>query len=225
MGHADKESYVLNPISTAPLRILVVEDDEGIRLGLSDLVSEFGEVEAASVLEEGKAALAHARFDLVIADVRLGGRRDAGREMVKAARANLAAVAVMSGLQREEIRDALGDSVPDAVITKPFQVDEVLKLVEGFARVKTIALAEAGARCDSWITERPGVEVCANGRNWIRLAKGSPLTGDGGEFIYVVEGAVAGGNAIRGGGDCLFLSRNQVITAKDRMIGVRIRTA
>lgn len=209
---------------TAPLQILVVEDDEGIRVGLTELVSEFGEVEAAALLEEGVAALARARFDLVIADVRIGGRRDAGRKMVQAARANLAAVAAMSGLQREEIQEALGDSVPDAVITKPFQVEEVLAIVERFARVKTVALEEAGARCDAWITERPGVEICANGRNWIRLAKGSPLTGDAGEFIYVVEGALAGGNAIRSRGDCLFLSANQVITAKDRTIGVRIRT-
>lgn len=225
MGHKESELYVLNPPLKAPLRILVVEDDDGIRLGLADLVSEHGEVEAAATLDEGKAALSRARFDLVVADVRIGGRRDGGRQMVEAARANLAAVAVMSGLQREEIRDALGDALPDAVITKPFQVEEVLSIVERFAEVKAVAIAEAAARCDSWVTVRPGVEIGAHGRNWIRLAQGSPLKSDSGHFIYVVEGAVAGGNAIRSGGDCLFLSANQEITAKDRMVGVRIRTS
>ena len=66
--------------------VLIVEDEICIR----DVLVELFDVEGASVfeaatLERAKSLLATRSFDLIITDIRLGGRRDGGLQVMAAA--------------------------------------------------------------------------------------------------------------------------------------------
>jgi DNA-binding NtrC family response regulator len=70
----------------APIAVLVVEDEQCIRDILVELFdTERTAVTAAATLDEALDAL-HARaFDLVVTDIRLGGKRDGGLQVMAAA--------------------------------------------------------------------------------------------------------------------------------------------
>lgn len=66
--------------------VLIVEDEQGIRDILAELFDTDGTlVTAAATLGEARAALAAAEFDLVVTDLRLGGKRDGGLQVMAAA--------------------------------------------------------------------------------------------------------------------------------------------
>ena len=71
-------------LPTPPARsVLLVEDEQGIR----DVLVELFEVEGTSIdavgtLDEAKAALARQPFDLIVTDLRLGGKRDGGLQVM-----------------------------------------------------------------------------------------------------------------------------------------------
>ena len=70
-----------------PKRVLIVEDEISIRESLADLfASDDVFVVAAATLAEAKAALfdEHA-IDLIVTDLRLGGHRDGGLQVLAAA--------------------------------------------------------------------------------------------------------------------------------------------
>lgn len=71
--------------TTAP-SVLIVEDDTCIRDVLVDLFDIEGTVvKSAATLESAKAVLSSRAFDLIITDIRLGGRRDGGLQIMAAA--------------------------------------------------------------------------------------------------------------------------------------------
>ena len=64
-------------------RVLVVEDEQSIRDILAELFDVDGnEVLAAGTLDEAKLALGRRVFDLIITDLRLGGKRDGGLQVM-----------------------------------------------------------------------------------------------------------------------------------------------
>ena len=66
-------------------RVLVVEDEQSIRDILAELFDVDGsEVLTAATLEEAKAALTRRVFDLIVTDLRLGGKRDGGLQVMAA---------------------------------------------------------------------------------------------------------------------------------------------
>jgi len=66
--------------------VLIVEDEQGIRDILAELFDTEGTVvTTAGTLEEARGALAAAEFDLIVTDLRLGGRRDGGLQVMAAA--------------------------------------------------------------------------------------------------------------------------------------------
>ena len=66
--------------------VLLVEDEQSIRDILVELFDTEGtRVTAAATLEQACAALAAEEFDLLITDLRLGGRRDGGLQVMAAA--------------------------------------------------------------------------------------------------------------------------------------------
>ena len=71
-------------LPTPPARsVLLVEDEQGIR----DVLVELFEIEGTSIdavgtLDEAKAALARQAFDLIVTDLRLGGKRDGGLQVM-----------------------------------------------------------------------------------------------------------------------------------------------
>jgi two-component system, response regulator, stage 0 sporulation protein F len=68
-------------------RVLIVEDERSIRESLVDLfASDTVSVTAAATLDEAKAALfGTQQIDLIITDLRLGGQRDGGLQVLAAA--------------------------------------------------------------------------------------------------------------------------------------------
>ncbi|MDB4885915.1 MAG: hypothetical protein JWN79_1353 [Gemmatimonadetes bacterium] len=66
--------------------VLIVEDEESIRDILVELFDVAGVVvESAGTLDAAKATLASRGFDLIVTDIRLGGRRDGGLQVMAAA--------------------------------------------------------------------------------------------------------------------------------------------
>ncbi len=66
--------------------VLIVEDEQSIRDILVELFDVDGtRVRSAGTLEEAKRELAARSFDLVVTDIRLGGRRDGGLQVMAAA--------------------------------------------------------------------------------------------------------------------------------------------
>lgn len=66
--------------------VLIVEDEQSIRDVLVDFFDVDGVlVEAAATLDAAKVVLANRSFDLIVTDIRLGGRRDGGLQVMAAA--------------------------------------------------------------------------------------------------------------------------------------------
>jgi DNA-binding NtrC family response regulator len=66
--------------------VLIVEDEQSIRDVLVELFETDGvRVSSAGTLEQAKQVLARHVFDLIVTDLRLGGRRDGGLQVMAAA--------------------------------------------------------------------------------------------------------------------------------------------
>ena len=69
-----------------PSTVLIVEDEQSIRDVLVELFDVDGtQIMSAATLEDAKRALAAQTFNLVVTDIRLGGRRDGGLQVMGAA--------------------------------------------------------------------------------------------------------------------------------------------
>ncbi|MEO8336413.1 MAG: response regulator [bacterium] len=66
--------------------VLIVEDEQSIRDVLMELFEVDGtRVQSAATLAEAQSMLAASSFDLIVTDIRLGGRRDGGLQVMAAA--------------------------------------------------------------------------------------------------------------------------------------------
>jgi DNA-binding NtrC family response regulator len=66
--------------------VLIVEDEQCIRDVLVELFETEGvDVKSAGTLDDAKRVLARTLFDLIVTDIRLGGRRDGGLQVMAAA--------------------------------------------------------------------------------------------------------------------------------------------
>ncbi len=66
--------------------VLIVEDEQSIRDTLAELFEVEGTtVTAVATLDEATRALAAEPFHLIVSDIRLGGKRDAGLQVMAAA--------------------------------------------------------------------------------------------------------------------------------------------
>jgi DNA-binding NtrC family response regulator len=66
--------------------VLVVEDEQSIRDILEELFTvESNEVVAVGTLDDARRALATRVYDLIVTDLRLGGKRDGGLQVMAAA--------------------------------------------------------------------------------------------------------------------------------------------
>jgi DNA-binding NtrC family response regulator len=118
------------------LKILIVDDEPLMRLSMLDALEAVGhEVHAASTGTEGVESVRKQAFDLVITDLRLPGAD--GLTVLKVARETHPETEVLVITAHGSVETAVGAMKLGAFdyITKPFQMDELLLIVE---RVGTV---------------------------------------------------------------------------------------
>jgi two-component system alkaline phosphatase synthesis response regulator PhoP len=128
-----------------PSRILVVEDEPGLRLAICDrLRAEGYDVASAADGDEGLRSASEQHFDLVVLDVMLPGR--SGFDVVRDLRRRRVGSAVLMLTARGEVVDrVLGLKLgADDYLVKPFAMAELLARIE--ARLRVPPAAQAGAR-------------------------------------------------------------------------------
>jgi DNA-binding response OmpR family regulator len=116
-------------------RVLIVEDEAALRLGLSDrLESEGYEVAAAADGEEGFALARGGGFDLIVLDVMLPGK--SGFDVCRDLRREGVDTPVLMLTARGEVIDrVLGLKLgADDYLTKPFETAELLARIEALLR-------------------------------------------------------------------------------------------
>ena len=116
-------------------RILVVDDEHGLRVTLAaNLELEGFDVVDASTGPEALALLATGQFDLVISDMRMPVMN--GLDLMRAIKRQRPAlpVVLMTGFEHEQMIDqAIAEGV-FTILTKPFQIGELLDVVKRATR-------------------------------------------------------------------------------------------
>ena len=118
------------------LKILIVDDEPLMRLSMVDALEGVGcEVAAAATGTEGVHVLDKRQFDLVITDLRLPGAD--GVAILKACKERNPNTEVIVITAHGSVDTAVGAMKLGAYdyITKPFQMDELLLIVERVGRV------------------------------------------------------------------------------------------
>jgi two-component system alkaline phosphatase synthesis response regulator PhoP len=167
MGASDRESEL-----NGSKRILVVEDDDSITLGLRmNLEAEGYVVDVAFDGEEGLAKAKSEHPDLVILDVMLP--RINGFELVRALRAEHNHVPIiMLSARGAEMDKVMGLELgAEDYITKPFSLAELLARIKAVLRRDRIARALAGE-----LVRSGEVEVNSGTREVRRRGELIPLT-------------------------------------------------
>lgn len=118
------------------LKILIVDDEPLMRLSMLDALEGVGcEVMAAATGTEGLAVLATRQFDIVITDLRLPGAD--GLTILKACKERSSTTEVILITAHGSVDTAVGAIKLGAYdyITKPFQMDELLLIVERVGKI------------------------------------------------------------------------------------------
>jgi two-component system response regulator HydG len=118
------------------LRILIVDDEPLMRLSMVDALEAVGyDVQAAASGTEGIEAIRLREFDLVITDLRLPGAD--GLSVLKATKDKAPQTDVVVITAHGSVETAVGAMKLGAFdyITKPFQMDELLLIVERAGKV------------------------------------------------------------------------------------------
>jgi CheY-like chemotaxis protein len=197
-------------------KVLLVEDDEGVRFGLMDVLEDRAGVRSAETLAAALTALAEEPFSLVIADLRVGRDLDAGKRIVEVARRQLSPVIVMSGLVLNEIEQVLGAARADAIVPKPFQLEELVGTIERFLALRRSVDSAGPAPQGGWTPKSAGREEQDAGDGLLRIRLGAGARFDAGERgrgVRVVEGAARVGETVRSGGSYLYLAPGQQLVA------------
>lgn len=109
-------------------RIMVVDDDEGIRRILSIALSRMGyEVRAASNGSEALSLFLKSSFDLVLTDLEMPGMDGWNLASRIKKRFPDIPVVLMTGHAKEDVLERMKGSSVDNVIFKPFRLEDILK--------------------------------------------------------------------------------------------------
>lgn len=133
-------------IKPAAPSVLIVEDDTCIRDVLVDLFDVVGTVvKSAATLESAKVVLAARAFDLIVTDIRLGGRRDGGLQIMAAAGVLSpdATVITLTAFPDDDNRQASLRLGASHFLEKPVSLERIAELAAG-AGVPTAMIAATG---------------------------------------------------------------------------------
>lgn len=125
-----------------PSRLLVVEDDEDLRLVLTDnLESEGYAVTATRTLAEARRALALAPYDVVVLDLMLpdGDGHTIARELRQGARPERILMLTARTLEDDVVRGL--DTGADDYVMKPYRLRELLARIRALARRPAAAIS------------------------------------------------------------------------------------
>jgi CheY-like chemotaxis protein len=188
------------------MKVLLVEDEPGIREGMSDLISEQAEVVAPERVEDALAALAADRFELVLTDLSMEGDRHAGFRVIEQARRRLFPTALLTGSVLEDEQRPPGPFELQGMLVKPFSLDSAVSLLDRYVGLGR-ALLEAAAKGEG----AHGAAV------WTVLSRGEALSvpgGCAGLGFQVIEGELSIPSGRCGPGERGFLvpgERSQVV--------------
>jgi CheY-like chemotaxis protein len=202
------------------MKVLLVEDEPTLREGMAELVGELAQVREAATVAEALEALHAERFVLVLTDLRIAGSERGGRDILQAARQRLQPVTIVSAAAAEEVALTLRPYEPDAVLSKPFQLEEMLGAVERFLAlcrdVQALAQARALPAEAAWSEVAPGVSVAQAGPHgeatcrWVRMQPGASVPWQsihrGPQGLFVVEGDIEVEGESRSASHYFFLS-------------------
>jgi two-component system response regulator MprA len=112
-----------------PKRILVVDDEEGVRDSLAGILSDFGyEVAVAGDAVEALVLLQDSPFGLVLTDLNMPGMD--GLTLARRIKKHTSTpIVLITAVDRKSVEPRLKDSVVDSVLYKPFRVDELMAVV------------------------------------------------------------------------------------------------
>jgi two-component system, NtrC family, response regulator PilR len=112
-------------------RILVVEDDETFRETVREVLRDVGyKVRGARSLKKATKRLTRHKFDLVLSDIHLGDETGFDVLQVATQKRPNAKIILMSALADAEIMDRAKELGVTRVLSKPFRVKELLKVIE-----------------------------------------------------------------------------------------------
>lgn len=143
-----------------PVRILVVDDEQSVRMTLAaNLELEGFAVAEASGGEEALALVAASSFDLVLSDIKMPGLNGVDLFLaIKAMRPGLPVV-LMSAFAMEALVARAIQAGVFTVVTKPFSIDSIASLLARAVR-GPIVLVVDGAQRDALATAEA---LCARG--------------------------------------------------------------
>ena len=155
-------------------RILLVEDEAGVALTLSDLLAGEGyEVETASDGPGGLARATAERFDLIVLDVMLPGK--SGMEVCRELRQRGKDVAILMLTAKSQLNDRVAGLKlgADDYLTKPFEPPELVARVEALLRrvkkenlapVRQYQFGDVEVDFEKGIARKAGVDVALAGK-------------------------------------------------------------
>lgn len=111
-------------------RVLIVEDEETIRESLVDLFDGTAVVHAAATLEQAVRALHERTFELVVTDLQLGVKRDAGFQVMAlgALLSAEATIVVLTAFPDAAARAAAGRLGAAHFLTKPVDLEALARI-------------------------------------------------------------------------------------------------
>ena len=128
--------------------VLIVEDEICIHDVLVDLFDVEGTlVKSAASLENAKALLASRAFDLIVTDIRLGGRRDGGLQVMAAAGVLSpdATVIALTAYPDDDNRQASLRLGATHFLEKPVSLERIAELAAGAGVPTAMASAKLEA--------------------------------------------------------------------------------